>query len=29
MSKNNVSVKCPADEPVLGQAYKIPGRRGR
>src|SRR4029078_13086228 len=24
MSKNNVSLKCPAHEPVLGQAYKIP-----
>jgi hypothetical protein len=28
MSKNNVSVKCPADEPVLGQAYKIPVEEG-
>ena len=28
MSRNNVSVKCPADEPVLGQAYKIPVEEG-
>ncbi len=28
MSKNNVSVKCPAGEPVLGQAYRIPAEEG-
>jgi hypothetical protein len=28
MSKNNVSVKCPAGEPILGQAYKIPVDEG-
>ena len=28
MSKTNVSVKCPANEPVLGQAYKIPVEEG-
>jgi len=28
MSKNNVSVKCPAREPVLGQAYKVPVEEG-
>jgi hypothetical protein len=28
MSKNNVSVKCPAGEPVLGQAYRIPADEG-
>jgi hypothetical protein len=28
MSKNNVSVKCPAGDPVLGQAYRIPVEEG-
>ena len=28
MSKNNVSVKCPAGEPVLGQAYRVPVEEG-
>ena len=28
MSKSNVSVKCPAGEPVLGQAYKVPVEEG-
>jgi hypothetical protein len=28
MSKNNVSVKCNAGEPVLGQAYRIPPEEG-
>ena len=28
MSKNNVSVKCPSGEPILGQAYKIPVDEG-
>jgi hypothetical protein len=28
MSKNNVSVKCPPGEPVLGQAYRIPADEG-
>lgn len=28
MSKNNVSVKCAAAEPVLGQAYRIPVEEG-
>lgn len=28
MSKSNVSVRCPAGEPVLGQAYRIPAEEG-
>jgi hypothetical protein len=28
MSKSNNSVKCPAGEPVLGQAYRIPVEEG-
>jgi len=28
MSKNNTSVKCDADQPVLGQTYKIPADEG-
>jgi hypothetical protein len=28
MSKSNMSVKCPAGEPVLGQAYRIPVEEG-
>jgi hypothetical protein len=28
MSKNNVSVKCTAGEPLLGQAYRIPTDEG-
>ena len=28
MSKGNVSVRCPAGEPVLGQAYRIPVEEG-
>jgi hypothetical protein len=28
MSKSNNSVKCPAGEPVLGQAYRIPVDEG-
>ena len=28
MSKNNVSVRCNAGEPVLGQAYRIPVDEG-
>ena len=28
MSKNNVSVKCPAGDPVLGQAFRIPVDEG-
>jgi hypothetical protein len=28
MSRNNTSVKCPAGDPVLGQAYRIPVEEG-
>ncbi|HSP19224.1 MAG TPA: hypothetical protein VLQ79_06915, partial [Myxococcaceae bacterium] len=28
ISKNNVSVQCPAGAPVLGQTYRIPAEEG-